>query len=201
MKTIASLFAGVLLFSFHFVQSEDKRIYAQTLDDVEIYTVQKGETLFDIALQSGVPEMELEKMNYKESDQIKAGEKIIVPKSEITEKEEDLLARLVHAEAKGEPFDGKVAVALVVLNRVSDERFPDTIKDVIYEKKQFQPVDNGSINKSADKEAKKAVKEAIALDGKTDDETVFFFNPHIVSKTWLQTRTVTKEIGNHRFAK
>lgn len=212
MKTIATVFAAVTLFSFHFMQSTDKRIFAQTLDEYNIYMVKKGESLFDIATQLGVSEMEIQQMNFKKTSKIKVGEKLVVPEkmkqerskeppAKLSENEQDLLARLVHAEAKGEPYEGKIAVAEVVLNRVSDDRFPDSVKEVIYQDKQFQPVDNGSINKPADNESKKAVTEAVKQSGKEDDDSVFFYNPDIVSKTWLQTRTVTKEIGNHRFAK
>ncbi|MBN6889275.1 cell wall hydrolase [Cytobacillus horneckiae] len=212
MKTIATVFAAVTLFSFHFIQSTDKRIFAQTLDEYNIYMVKKGESLFDIATQLGVSEMEIQQMNFKKTSKIKVGEKLVVPEkmkqersqeppAKLSENEQDLLARLVHAEAKGEPYEGKIAVAEVVLNRVSDDRFPDSVKEVIYQDKQFQPVDNGSINKPADNESKKAVTEAVKQSGKEDDDSVFFYNPDIVSKTWLQTRTVTKEIGNHRFAK
>ncbi|NRG48134.1 cell wall hydrolase, partial [Bacillus sp. CRN 9] len=176
------------------------------------YMVKKGESLFDIATQLGVSEMEIQQMNFKKTSKIKVGEKLVVPEkmkqersqeppAKLSENEQDLLARLVHAEAKGEPYEGKIAVAEVVLNRVSDDRFPDSVKEVIYQDKQFQPVDNGSINKPADNESKKAVTEAVKQSGKEDDDSVFFYNPDIVSKTWLQTRTVTKEIGNHRFAK
>lgn len=212
MKTIATVFAAVTLFSFHFIQSTDKRIFAQTLDEYNIYMVKKGESLFDIATQLGVSEMEIQQMNFKKTSKIKVGEKLVVPEkmkqersqeppAKLSENEQDLLARLVHAEAKGEPYEGKIAVAEVVLNRVSDDRFPDSVKEVIYQDKQFQPVDNGSINKPADNESKKAVTEAVKQSGQEDDDSVFFYNPDIVSKTWLQTRTVTKEIGNHRFAK
>jgi len=86
----------------------------------------------------------------------------------ISEKEKDLLARLVSVEAKGEPYAGKVAVATVVLNRVAHNDFPDTVTDVIYQKTShgsyaFTPVQNGMINQSADAESKKAVNEAWRL--------------------------------------
>jgi N-acetylmuramoyl-L-alanine amidase len=197
---LAGMIAGLSMLSFHFVQSKDNIANAQTLDEVNVYTVKKDDSLFKLGIKYGVSELDLKKMNHKISDKIKPGEKLIIPKPSITKAEKDLLARLVHAEAKGEPHAGKVAVALVVLNRVTDERFPDKIKDVIYEKRQFQPVDNGSINKPADPKAKKAVNEALALEGQGHD-SVFFFNPDKTSSKWLRTKTVTTEIGNHRFAK
>ncbi|MBY0120959.1 cell wall hydrolase [Bacillus sp. S/N-304-OC-R1] len=200
MKKLATaILAAVMMLSLQFIQSKENRIYAETLDHVQIYTVQKGDSLFKIGVKHGVSELELKKGNYLKSNTIHPGQKLILPKT-ITNSEKDLLTRLVHAEAKGEPHAGKVAVALVVLNRVDDKRFPDDIKNVIYQKRQFQPVDNGAINEPADNDSKKAVMEALALKGQ-GDQSVFFFNPDETSSTWLRSRTVTTVIGNHRFAK
>lgn len=199
MKILAAMFAGLMMLSFQFVSSTERKAYAETLDNINIYTVKKDESLLKIGVKHGVSELELKNINHLTSDEIEAGEKLIIPSS-ISKEEKDLLARLVHAEAKGEPYNGKVAVALVVLNRVEDERFPDTIKDVIYEKKQFQPVDNGSIKRPADEQAEMAVMEALALQGQ-GSKSVYFFNPDMTSDSWLRTKTVTTVIGNHRFAK
>lgn len=117
---------------------------------------------------------------------------------ELTKEDKDLLARLVHAEAKGEPFKGKVAVAEVVLNRMEDEKFPDTVKGVIYEKRQFDPVSNGEINKPAGSEAKKAVDEALSPEKKVTD-ALFFYNPETAGDKWIKTRPVIRKIGNHAF--
>lgn len=200
MKKIATvMFAVITMLSLQFTYSKDKHIYAETLDHVRIYTVQKGDSLFEIGVNHGVSELELKKINHLKSKNLHAGQKLILPKT-ISNNEKDLLARLVHAEAKGEPHAGKVAVALVVLNRVEDDRFPDKIKDVIYQDRQFQPVDNGAINEPADNLSEKAVMEALALKGQ-NDQSVFFFNPDETNSTWLRTKTVTTVIGNHRFAK
>ncbi|WP_059173759.1 cell wall hydrolase [Bacillus sp. FJAT-27445] len=117
----------------------------------------------------------------------------------LSNEEKDLLARLVHAEAKGEPFKGKVAVAEVVLNRVHNGQFPDTVKEVIYQKRQFDPVANGEINKPAGAEAKKAVEEAVSKEKKVTD-ALFFYNPVTAGDRWIRTRTVTAKIGRHVFA-
>ena len=114
-----------------------------------------------------------------------------------------LLARLVHAEAKGEPYIGKVAVATVVLNRVEHHQFPDTVKEVIYEKNAFEPVLNGSINEPADQESLKAVHDALtdqeSVQGKNED-LLYFYNPETATSDWILTRKVIKTIGNHAFA-
>lgn len=117
----------------------------------------------------------------------------------ITEEEKNLLARLVHAEAKGEPFEGKVAVAAVVLNRVEHKHFPDSIREVIYERNAFEPVSNGSINKPADGDAVQAVEKAVT-DGEAYDQLLYFYNPDTATSDWIFTRDVVKKIGNHSFA-
>jgi N-acetylmuramoyl-L-alanine amidase len=117
----------------------------------------------------------------------------------IKEEEKKLLARLVHAEAEGEPFEGKVAVADVVLNRVENEQFPDTIKDVIYQKNAFEPVQNGSINEPPNKEAVKAVEKAL-IDQEKNQDLLYFYNPDTATSDWIFTREVVKQIGNHSFA-
>ncbi len=115
----------------------------------------------------------------------------------------NLLARLVHAEAKGEPFQGKVAVAATVLNRVREPLYPDTIPEVIYEYNygfQYCPVSNGEINRPADKEAHQAVREA--LKGK--DPTcgaLSFYNPAKSFNGWIRSKPCTAIIGNHIFVK
>lgn len=117
----------------------------------------------------------------------------------LSNKDKKLLAHLVHAEAKGEPFAGKVAVAKVVLNRVEHEEFPDTVKGVIYEKNAFSPVQNGAINEPYNKEAYKAVQVALNNQEK-DEELLYFYNPETATSDWITTREVIKTIGNHAFA-
>ncbi|MBM6619548.1 cell wall hydrolase [Bacillus suaedaesalsae] len=120
-------------------------------------------------------------------------------KIDMTTDEKQLLARLVHAEAEGEPYAGKVAVAEVVLNRVEHEQFPDTVKEVIYEKNAFEPVQNNSIQQPADQEAVEAVDEALQKEDKVND-ALFFYNPKTAESDWIRDRKVIKKIGNHAFA-
>lgn len=117
----------------------------------------------------------------------------------IKEEEKKLLARLVHAEAEGEPFEGKVAVADVVLNRVENEQFPDTIKEVIYQRNAFEPVQNGSINEPPNKDAIEAVDQAL-VDQEKNQELLYFYNPNTATSDWIFSREVVKKIGNHAFA-
>jgi len=127
-----------------------------------------------------------------------------MPALAISENEKDLFNRLVEAEAKGESYKGKVAVATVVLNRVESEKFPDTvtgvIKQVVGKAYAFSPVQNGQINKPASEEAKRAVDEALTRKDRLND-SVYFYNPDIATDQWIRTRTVVATIGNHVFAK
>lgn len=163
------------------------------------HVVQRGDTLWKIGIKYGVSVNELKRVNQKTSDIIYVGETLNIPQN-VTAYEKDLLARLVEAEAKGEPYAGKVAVAVVVLNRVDSHLFPNSIRDVIYQKNQFTPVKNGAINQPASYESKKAVDEALAFRGQGSG-SLYFYNPVKTSNTWLRAKTVTVKIGNHVFAK
>lgn len=158
-------------------------IYIPSIANAE--TISKEETTTVATRKFAVDKKE----NVKASDE----------SADITNIEKKLLARLVHAEAKGEPFAGKVAVADVVLNRLDDKQFPDTVESVIYEKNAFQPVQNGSIDKAADKESMEAVEEALN-NGKENKELLYFYNPDTATSDWIFTRQVIKHIGNHAFS-
>jgi N-acetylmuramoyl-L-alanine amidase len=168
------------------------------------HQVKTGDTYWKISNQYGVSMLELKNVNNKTSNLIYPGQQLTLPATTVSAADQDLLARLVHAEAKGEPYAGKVAVATVVLNRVASTEFPNTVKGVIYEKSNgyyaFTPVKNGAINQPADAESKKAVKEAIAFRG-NGKGSLFFFNPKTAVSKWVFSREVTVTIGNHRFAK
>lgn len=172
--------------------------------DAATHTVRTGDTYWGIASKYGVPLLDLKKANNATSYLVYPGQQLTIPSSPVTAADQDLLARLVHAEAKGEPYAGKVAVATVVLNRVASPDFPNTIKSVIYQKSNgyyaFTPVKNGAINQPADEASKKAVKEALAFKG-SGKGSLFFFNPKTAVSKWVFSREVTVTIGNHRFAK
>ncbi len=111
------------------------------------------------------------------------------------------LAKGVHAEARGEPFRGQVAVAAVILNRVESSQFPDSVYPVIFQKNQFTSVRDGQIYLEANDTAYRAAKTA--LQGEDPSQgALYFYNPQTARhQSWFQTRQVTVEIGNHVFAK
>lgn len=113
------------------------------------------------------------------------------------------LARIIHAEAKGEPFKGKVAVGAVVLNRVDHHEFPKTIYKVIHQRQngkfQFQPVANGKIQNKPDQQSIEAAKQA--MKGKDPTQgSLFFYNPKISRSSWMSRLNHQIRIGNHVFA-
>jgi N-acetylmuramoyl-L-alanine amidase len=125
------------------------------------------------------------------------------PAMSLSSGEKDLLSRLVEAEAKGESYEGKVAIATVVLNRVESTQFPNSVTSVIHEvvgnAYAFTPVQNGEINKPASKEAKEAVEEALTRKDRLQN-SLFFYNPEIATDDWIRSRTIVKTIGKHAFA-
>jgi N-acetylmuramoyl-L-alanine amidase len=196
MKKLAFVFLITLLSFGLFYPNQ---MFAETTESSKVYTVMEEDTYFKIALKFGVSELELMRFNPTNKKNLEPGDRMIIPET-ITNNEKELLARLVHAESKGEPFAGKVAVASVVLNRVDNDQFPDSIKKVIYQEGQFQPVDNGEIHEPASKLDKKAVRTALALEDQGDG-ALFFYNPEIAESQWQSSRIVTNVIGNHQFSK
>lgn len=124
----------------------------------------------------------------------------VVTTSSSTSSSQYLLARLVYAEARGETYKGKVAVAAVVLNRVDSAKFPNTISGVIYQKNAFACVADGQINLTPNAECIRAAKEAMNGWDPTGG-CLFFFNARdIPSSSWVRTLTIKTVIGNHSFA-
>lgn len=112
----------------------------------------------------------------------------------------DILARCVSAEARGEPYEGQVAVAAVILNRVKHPSFPNTIAGVIYQPYAFSSVLDGQINMAPTDSAKKAAKDA--MNGWDPCYgSVYFFNPKKTSNAFMHSLPVVRDIGNHRFAR
>jgi N-acetylmuramoyl-L-alanine amidase len=174
------------------------------------YEVKKGDTMNEIAVTYAMTLKELAEVNpeVKDLDLIFPGQTIKTIEdnqqqieTQITAKEKDLMARLVRAEAESEIYAGKVAVAVVVLNRVDSEDFPDTVKEVINQPGQFTPVSNGEITKDADTQSVEAVEEAVRTDRSEGAGSLYFYNPDIAVSRWLDSKETTKVVGNHVFKK
>lgn len=113
-----------------------------------------------------------------------------------------LLARAVNGEARGEPYEGQVAVAAVILNRVKHSSFPNTISGVIYQPGAFTAVSDGQINVPID--TKSTVYKACqdALNGwDPTNGAIYYFNPDTATNKWIWSRPLIVKIGKHRFCK
>lgn len=115
------------------------------------------------------------------------------------ESESYLLGRLVHGEARGEPYVGKVAVAAVVLNRVKSPLFPNTIAGVIYQTGAFDAVSDGQINLTPDEDSLRAARDALA-GWDPSGGCLYYYNPATSTNSWIWTRQVQLSIGKHNFA-
>lgn len=113
-----------------------------------------------------------------------------------------LMARAINGEARGEPYEGQVAVGAVILNRVKDSRFPNSISGVIYQPGAFTAVSDGQIN-AAISEGSTVYKAAQdAMNGwDPTGGCVYYFNPSTATNKWIWSRPLIKTIGKHRFCK
>lgn len=109
-----------------------------------------------------------------------------------------LLANIISAEARGEPFEGQVAVGAVVLNRVEHPSFPDTLPGVVYQPGAFTAITDGQINEAVAESARKAAREALAGSDPSGG-ALYYYNPDKTSNKWIRTRPVIKRIGAHLF--
>lgn len=109
-----------------------------------------------------------------------------------------LLARLISAESRGEPYIGQVAVGAVILNRVKHPSFPDTIAGVAYQPGAFTAMTDGQINEPVYESAERAAREALAGSDPSGG-AIYYFNPDKTSNKWIRTRPVIKRIGAHLF--
>lgn len=110
----------------------------------------------------------------------------------------DLLARIISAEARGEPYMGQVAVGAVILNRIEHPSFPDTMSGVIYQKGAFSCLDDGQFYEPVSESAYKAATDALnGLD--PSGGAIYYYNPKKATSKWIFSRPVITTIGNHRF--
>ena len=175
------------------------------------YHVSLGDTLYDLARDFNTSTGVIMALNDLENSIIRAGDKLKVPinnltqrevlSKTITNKELELLARVIFGEARGEPYIGQIAVGAVVINRVVSSYFPDDFRSVIYQSGQFSAVADGQINLTPNQTAYRAAREA--LNGKDPTRgALYYYNPRTAkNKWWFDTREPLVTIGEHVFAK
>lgn len=189
------------------LNAENNIVELQTVKTV-ITTEEYG--LDEISKEFDNSKSQLLKRNGLDSkDVIKAGTKLKVvipsvfdnPAKPFTEKDLTLLAKITMVEAGYESYEGQLGLANVILNRVKDSKFPDTIYDVIYSGKQFPPAHNGILDKTKpNASVLRAAKDA--LNGKNNvKDAIYFFNPAVSKGAFWSSLDVIVTIGHHRFAK
>ena len=115
-----------------------------------------------------------------------------------TEKDIQIMANAVYGEARGEPYEGQVAVAAVILNRLESPEFPDTISEIIFQPRAFTVVADGQIWLTPNERAKEAVLDAINGWDPTEN-ALYYFNPKTATSSWIWSRPQIKQIGEHIF--
>lgn len=177
------------------------------------YTIQWGDSLYKLSQRYGVEVNTLQKANRLPSAKILAGEKLWIPEAQPTPKvqaapaqnansdEVYLLARLINGEARGESFEGQVAVGAVILNRVKAQNFPDTIAGNVYKPGEFESVANGQIWQPLTGSALKAARAALS-GWDPSGGALYFYNPSKVYNpyNWIWSRPIINRIGQHVFA-
>ena len=109
-----------------------------------------------------------------------------------------LLARLISAEARGEPYNGQVAVGAVVLNRMKHPSFPNTMSGVIYQPGAFSCLSDGQFNQPVADSCYRAARDA--MNGwDPSGGAIYYFNPATATSKWIWSRPLLVVIGKHRF--
>lgn len=109
-----------------------------------------------------------------------------------------LLARLISAEARGESYEGQVAVGAVVMNRIAHPSFPNTLSGVIYQRGAFSCLDDGQFDEPVAQSAYAAARDAMNGYDPTGG-AIYYFNPATATSKWIWSRPLIVQIGKHRF--
>lgn len=181
-------------------RAEDRAFDVRT---EEPYSVASGDTLASIAEEHGTTAQELKIRNGLESDAVEAGQrlKVLMPQfADPAAVDAALLAKIVEIEAGNEPYEGKLAVANVVLNRVHSGKFPDTIRGVIFAPGQFPPAGKGMLEtETASGDSLKAAQAALSGENNVPG-ALYFFNPKLEPDKARKVDAV-KKIGSHLFVR
>ncbi|THE09754.1 LysM peptidoglycan-binding domain-containing protein [Bacillus timonensis] len=184
------------------------------------YQVVPGDTLYSIATRNGTSVDAIKRANNLSTNLLEVGQELAIPsgsskapakkpitteqRSAYNQEEVEWLAKMIYSEARGESLEGQIAVGAVIMNRVKSPLFPNTVKDVLFEKSngyyQFTPAETGVINTATpNSQHMEAAKRAISGEDPTNG-ALFFYNPDKTTSSYLRSRTVSKTIGNHVFA-
>lgn len=177
------------------------------------YTVQPGDSIFFISQRFNANQQDIINYNGLKSTVIYPGQVLIVPVPDtasrsyvsgrsryaVSDQDKRYMAQMVYGEARGESFEGQVAVAAVILNRLNHPEFPNTITGVLFQPGAFTAVQDGQFYLEPDATAYRAVEEALAGRDPTGG-ALFYWNPDKATSRWIWSRPIIKRIGNHVFA-
>ncbi|MEX2104873.1 MAG: cell wall hydrolase [Bacilli bacterium] len=202
-------------------EQSNVQISSHTKVGVSEYVVKHGDSLWSIANRYNTSISEIKKINGLLSNVLQVGDIMTVATADskytlsdrsslrtsstisYTKQDYQWLAIIIEAEAEDEPYEGKLAVGSVVMNRVKSDNFPDDIQDVIFQKTkvyQFTPVANGRIYRvKPSEDSYKAATEALKGEDPTDG-ALYFYNPKIAKSDWIRKREIIVVIGQHNFA-
>ncbi len=193
---IMTLFINLISYQSHQVEAvtsvkAETKVPTRELDTPK-ETKPDPETKHQVALRMNLP---INNMN--DVKEVK-GHQLSVKKYSV--KEVEMLARLINGEARGESFEGKVAVAAVTLNRVRSSKFPNSIKEVIFQSGAYTAVSDGQYSKKPGKKAYLAAYEALKGEDPSSG-ALFYYNPKTATDDWIRSRHVIKTIGKHVFTR
>jgi len=180
-------------------------------DKIIKYHVGVGDTLYDLARTFNTSIGVIMALNSMERSIIRVGDTVRLPINNLSPRQVlakivsdadiELLARVIHGEARGEPFIGQVAVGAVVINRVLSSYFPDTFREVIFQKRQFSAVADGQINLRPGSSSYRAAKEALRGTDPTMG-SMYYYNPRTANyQWWFEQRRMMVTIGEHIFTR
>ncbi|MBH0229608.1 spore cortex-lytic enzyme [Halobacillus yeomjeoni] len=183
---------------------KDKLVKASQYD--EGYVKEQIRQGNEFTYYGGVPKEQQTKQTQQKTQQQKAAKQqpqeqtaVNVP-SGYSQNDIQLMANAVYGEARGEPYVGQVAVAAVILNRVSSASFPNSVSGVIFEPRAFTAVSDGQIWLTPNEQAKEAVLDAIN-GWDPSGQALYYFNPNTATSSWIWSRPQIKQIGKHIFCK
>lgn len=177
-------------------------------DKIEVLFVVNRSLGLDLRIRDIQEKVEKEKQKKSEGKAVETQsntkpEPEYVAGTNYTKEELNLLSRLVHAEAESEPYEGKLAVATVVMNRVVDDGyFPNSIHSVIHQQGQFSVfAPNWRINNTPNEDSVKASRQVLEGYRSFGEDVLYFYNPSTATDSWIFSRETVTTIGNHRFAR
>ena len=199
---ITFVFAEPILFKYteddSVIFTTEAKIEPEVVEDLKFIKSLATTETFDLFNENKQKEIE-EQQRLEKEKRLKEQQKR--NSMSATDNELDMLAKIIYAEARGESYDGKVAVGAVVLNRVRSTKYPNNIRDVIFARNQFSPVSDGSYYSARPGESEyQAARDALNGVDPTNGALTFYAHKSIYSR-YHESLIHTATIGNHKFFK